>query len=308
MSTPTVLRPDIFHTPERKIRLLLASLPFFAGLLSVEGEVLECNFGRLGTQMTERSDWVGQRFEDGPWWSYSEPSRAEVRALLAEAATGKRVSAERLYRQSDGSMGVMILTLTPLFAPGGEADAVLVVAVDVTERRTDHATPEGIAADMAHRLRNSFTLMRLLATRGQAGPLAAARASARLARVRAAHNLTYRYLFFDVPVETIIRETVVSQQIGALVADPVSIPSPHVEALILALGELAAEGRSADITAERVGDSHLRLRWAEAEPRSTEAMPQNLSLLLIDGSLAMQVEGQVSVTNAPFTWTLDMPL
>lgn len=308
----TVIHPDVFQTPERKIRLLLASLPFFAGLLSPEGRVEECNFAPLGAPLDARSDWIGHSFETGPWWSYSEQSRSEILIMMGRAREGERVSRERLFRKPDGTMGVMMLTLDPLFAPYGQPDAILVMAVDVTDRRRASDTAQTVAFDMAHRLRNSFTIMRMLATRDMLDPadaLAQARLSARLSRVRAGHNLTYKYLFFDVPIEDVVATAVVDEQVARAQFVPVSVPSDHVESLLLALGELAAAGRPATISAQPLGPDNLRLSWTEAEPREASDMPEGLALQLVDTALAMQVGGTVDMRNRDdgFAWQLDMP-
>ena len=309
-----VLHPEAFHTPERKIRLLLASLPVFAGLLSEDGRVLECNFGPLGQPVDGRSDWVGRPFETGPWWNYSEDSRSDILILLGRAREGHAVSKERLYRKTDGSMGVMMLTLKPLFAPYGQPDAILVMAVDVTERHRATDTAERVAHDMAHRLRNSFTVMRLLATRtvdGSDAPGYPAALSTRLSLIRAGHELAFRYLFFEVPIEEIVDTAVGERRLAHADFVPVSVPSDHVQALLLAFGELAAAGRDASVGAKRIGTDRLRLTWQEADTRALEDMPQGLSRQLLDSALAMQVGGTVSMGNVGddgFRWQLDMPV
>ena len=313
MSDNVVLRPDVFHTPERKIRLLLASLPFFAGLLSPNGRVLECNFGTLGQPLDDKTDWVGRSFETGPWWNYSETSRSDILIMMGRAREGERVSQERLYRKPDGTMGVMSLTLDPLFAPYGQPDAVLVMAVDVTERRRASEKAEDIAHDMSHRLRNSFTIMRLLATRSDKAMderLARIRLSTRLSRVRMGHDLAYRYLFFDVPIAEVVENAVNPDQVSEISTVPVSVPSEHIQALLLALGELAAAGRPARVEALRQGQSGLRLTWVEAGERPAALMPTGLSEQLVDIALAMQVDGTVQMENTPdgFRWQLDMPV
>ncbi|MEM7727656.1 MAG: PAS domain-containing protein [Pseudomonadota bacterium] len=308
MKTPTVVRPSAFHSPVRKTRLLLASLPLFAGLLSEDGRVLECNFGPLGGPLEERTDWIGHPFETGPWWSYSESSRAEILIMLGRAQRGEAVSKERLYKKPDGSMGVMMLSLKPLFAPYGQPDAILVTAVDVTERRRETDTADRIAHDMAHRLRNSFTIMRTLATRSDPDEDAARILSRRLSRVRDGHALSYRYLFFDVPVQDIVAAAVDDpSQLSRYEYDPVGIPADHVETLMLALGELALPGRKAELLAQRIGSDRLSLQWTEDTPRSEADMPKGLSNVLIRVVPEQKTGGTVTLENGPdvFIWRFE---
>ncbi|WP_298914386.1 PAS domain-containing protein [uncultured Algimonas sp.] len=309
MSGPTVVRPSAFHSPVRKTRLLLASLPIFAGLLSEDGQVLECNFGPLGGPLEDRTDWIGRPFEHGPWWDYSEGSRAAILIMLGRAKNGHPASEERLYRKPNSDMGVMALTLTPLFAPYGQPDAILVTAVDVTERRRETDTADHIAHDMAHRLRNSFTIMRTLATR--ADPDEAAHLSRRLSRVRDSHSLSYRYLFFDVPIQDLVEATIDDRsQLTRYEFDPVGIPAEHAETLMLALGELALPGHKAELVAQRIGADRLTLHWTESAPRPEADMPQGLSHVLLKTVPEQKMQGTVTIDNGSsgFSWYLDFPL
>ncbi|MGB6231817.1 MAG: PAS domain-containing protein [Litorimonas sp.] len=309
MSGPTIVRPSVFQSPVRRTRLLLASLPLFAGLLSESGEVLECNFGPLGTPIDGRTDWIGRSFETGPWWNYSEESRADILIMLGRAQRGEKVSKERLYRSADGEMGVMLLTLTPLFAPYGQPDAILVTAVDVTERRRESETAEHIAHDLAHRLRNSFTVMRTLATHTDAEETGRT-LSDRLNRVREGHSLSYRYLFFGVPIQDVVEASVHDPaKLASYRFDPVSVPSDHVETLMLALGELSRRDVQADLVALKQGDDRMRLTWTEPTPRETAEMPTGLSLALLTAVPEQKTGGTVAMVNGPdgFSWTFDFP-
>lgn len=314
MNRPTVVRPSAFQSPARKIRLLLASLPMFAGLLSEDGTVLECNFAPLGGPLEERTSWIGRPIETGPWWSYSEESRAEILIMMDRARQGERVSKERLYRRPDGNMGVMMLSLIPLFAPYGQPDAILVVAVDVTERRRAHDTAAHIANDMSHRLRNSFTVMRTLATRATDDENPAdvmSVLSRRLSHIRDSHTLSYRYLFFDVPLQDVVTAALGDNTHVSLDAfTPISVPSDLVEALMLAFGELAKPGRPAILNVKRGGDDQLILRWTEEKPREDADMPSGLPHILVGPSPAQKSGGSVHLDNDAngFVWTFSFPL
>lgn len=305
MNDKVVVRPSAFHTPQRKTRLLLASLPVFAGLLSQDGTVLECNFGPLGTAMDGPSDWVGCAFETGPWWNYSEESRSDILALLDQARRGQRVSSERLYRRLDGQMGAMILSLVPLFAPYGQADAILVIAIDVTERRREYESSEQIAHDMAHRLRNSFTIMRTLASRADDRNEPRERLSRRMSLIRHGHSLSYKYLFFDIPLEDVIKTAVGEQaDIKVLPFGAVSIPSRFTEIMLLALGELAMSSQGATVTTELKGEAGLTIQWREKSAR--DHLPTGLQKALLVAGIETETGGRVTMTNnnAGFVWTL----
>jgi hypothetical protein len=312
MTGSTIVRPGAFHSPARKARLLLASLPVFAGLLSEDGTVLECNFGPLGGQLEGRTGWVGKPFETGPWWNYSGASRADIQTLLGRAQTGHPASQERLYQKSDGTMGVMVLSLTPLFTPYGTPDAILVTAVDVTERRREVDMAAHIAHDMAHRLRNSFTMMRVMATRSSdmmcSGEIVLSR---RLSRIRDSQALSYRYLFFDVPTQDIVQAVLSDPaQLSEADYDPVSIPADYVEALMLAIGELAQSGHKATFMSQRVGDDQLSLLWSEESPREGQSVPAGLAKALLTVVPEQKTAGYVQMENTStgFFWRFVFPL
>lgn len=310
MSEAKVVRPSAFHAPVRKARLLLASLPLFAGLLDNDGTVLECNFGPLGGPVEDATDWIGKPFENGPWWNYSEDSRSNILISLGRAQRGDAIETERLYRKSDGQMGVMRLSLKPLFAPYGQPDAILVTAVDVTERRRAIDTAGRIAHDMAHRLRNSFTMMRALATKSASEPeeTRSLTLSQRLSRIQGSHALTYQYLFFDVPIQDIL-EAALPDGADVSMSDyaPVGIPSDYVEVLMLAFGELARPNHAAQLSAMRRGQRDLRIVWKEEQPRPDEDLPGGLSDALIRMSLEHRTDGTVTIQNNEdgFVWAFE---
>lgn len=318
MSKKVVVRPSAFHTPERKTRLLLAGLPVFAGLLSDDGIVLECNFGPLGSPVDGPTEWIGHAFETGPWWSYDPKSRAAIVAMLDQAKRGQRVSQERLYRRLDGKMGVMVLSLVPLFAPYGKPDAILVIALDVTERRRGHDTAEQVAHDMSHRLRNSFTIMRTLASRADDQTDTRQRLSQRLSRVRAAQRVTYRYLFFDVPAKEVVRTALSGRDdINTHVSDSAMVPSRYTEILLLALGELSMAGHKASVRVERQPQGEqtpetIRFTWTEPKPRA--ALPKGLASALMVQAIESETNGNVEISNndagesSGFIWTLTFPM
>ena len=305
-----VVRPAIFSSLERRTRLLLAGLPLLAVLLSPDGQVKECNFGALGGSAAgdAPSDWIGGRFEDGPWWSYSRGSRLAARGHLDRARKGERVSEECLYKRADGLMGVMSLTLTPVADRTGSLKQILVTALDVTHRTRGDRASEILRADMAYRMRNSFSVMDALAAR--AAPGDAASLSGRLDCVREAHRLCAHYLFFDVPVEDIVRSALPEPDAVSLELGPVGVPARDVEVLLLALSALAGADRDANLSVRGVDGDTLQVIWHEAEPREASALPDPLSAAILDDIVTLQTGGTATQTNDAhgFRWSLLLPL
>ena len=305
-----VVRPAVFTSLERRTRLLLAGLPLLAVLLSPDGKVKACNFGTLGDSADgdAPSDWIGGRFEDGPWWSYSRGSRLAAKAHLDRAKGGERVSTECLYKRTDDSMGVMSLTLNPLKTRSGAITQILVTALDVTHRTRGERASEILRADMAYRMRNSFSVMDALAAR--AAPGDAQSLSGRLDCVRQAHRLCARYLFFDVPVEDIVRSALSDPDAVSLELDPVSVPARDVEVLLLALSALAEADRDAMLSVRGVEGDALQVVWHEAEPREADTLPDPLSTAILDDIVTLQTGGTATQKNDAdgFVWSLLLPL
>lgn len=322
-----VVHPAAFESVERRTRLVLARLPLLAVLLSPDGTVLECNFGSLGEYSSDDpdssdrpennaadaarqnpADWLGNAFEDGPWWSYSDGSRLAARSIFQRALGGERISEERLYKRADGRMGVMSLTLSPLQRFDGSLDRILVTALDVTHRTGGKQGDEALRADMAYRMRNSFSVMDALAARAEPGD--AASLSSRLDCVRQAHQLCAHYLFFDVPVEDIVRTAIPDCTTLELALDAVSAPARDVEVLLLVLTALARPERKATLNVRGVDGNALQVVWSEGAPRPADAMPDALSAAILDDIVTLQTGGTVSQSNGAdgFRWSLLLPL
>jgi PAS domain S-box-containing protein len=107
----------------------------FAGIMDVDGTLLEPN--RLsweGCGFT-REQIVGRPFWEGPWWSPSPALVARVRAGSALAAQGETFHEEIPYFVGDGSERVADLTILPIRDDSGRVLFLAPTGIDITERK-----------------------------------------------------------------------------------------------------------------------------------------------------------------------------
>jgi PAS domain S-box-containing protein len=114
--------------------------PFYSGMLSAEGLVLEISCRALETCGYSRNQVVGKLFWETPWWSRSDESRQKVGEGFRQAMAGATFKAELPYHFADESAHVLELGLSPVFDREHRVTFVIVTGVDITERsKTEQA-------------------------------------------------------------------------------------------------------------------------------------------------------------------------
>ncbi len=139
----------------------------FAGVLALDGTVVEANRLCLDACGFSREEVIGKPFWDCGWWNRSEPLMDMVRAASLRAAGGRQFRTETDYFVADGSERVVDLILAPVTNEAGRVLFVAATGVDVTERRRmedvlreqDRRKDEFLAL-LAHELRNPLAPLR----------------------------------------------------------------------------------------------------------------------------------------------------
>ena len=139
----------------------------FAGVLALDGTVVEPNRLCLDACGFTREDVLGKPFWECGWWNRSPALMATVRAACHQAAGGRVFQTETNYFLADGSQRVVDLVLAPVTDAAGRVLFVAATGNDVTDRRrmedalrdADRKKDDFIAL-LAHELRNPLAPVR----------------------------------------------------------------------------------------------------------------------------------------------------
>lgn len=139
----------------------------FAGVLTLDGMVVEANRLCLDACGFAREEVIGRPFWECGWWDQSTALVDMVRAACHQAAGGRMFRAETDYFVAVGARRVVDLILAPVTDDAGRVLFVAATGTDVTERRemeeslrdSDRKKDEFIAL-LAHELRNPLAPIR----------------------------------------------------------------------------------------------------------------------------------------------------
>ena len=107
--------------------------PFYAGILSPEGRVIEAGRNALEVGGYRREDVLGRVFWETGWWRDSAETRQRIAEAFARAQTGERFQAVLPYVKADGSPHWVDFTLSPILEHGRMVFAIA-LGTDITER------------------------------------------------------------------------------------------------------------------------------------------------------------------------------
>jgi PAS domain S-box-containing protein len=139
----------------------------FAGVLALDGTVVECNRLCLDACGFRRDEVMGKPFWECGWWNRSAELREMVRSACFQAAGGRQFRTETRYFMADGTERVVDLILAPVMDEAGRVLFVAATGSDVTDRRRMEDTlreadrkKDDFLALLAHELRNPLAPLR----------------------------------------------------------------------------------------------------------------------------------------------------
>ena len=139
----------------------------FAGVLSLDGTVIEANRLWLEAGGFTRAEVIGKPFWECGWWNRSLVLMDMVRSACQEAVAGRLFRTETSYFVAGGDERVVDFSLAPVTDEAGHVLFLAATGADITERRqmedalreADRKKDDFIAL-LAHELRNPLAPLR----------------------------------------------------------------------------------------------------------------------------------------------------
>jgi PAS domain S-box-containing protein len=118
-----------------KFRAFFEQGALFAGIMDVDGTILEPN--RLSWEGCgyTREQIVGKPFWECPWWTPSAALMERIKAASAQAATGQTFRAEMPYFVADGSERMVDIIILPIKDETGRVVFIAPTGTDITDRK-----------------------------------------------------------------------------------------------------------------------------------------------------------------------------
>ena len=135
----------------------------FAGVVSLDGTVLEANQSSLDFCGYTRDEVLGQKFWDCGWWHGSDELVAMARAGLSAAAAGTVFRKETPYRIAGGGERMVDLVISPARDDDGRVLFIAITGADITERHRAEAETRRLAAELAEADRRKTEFLATLA-------------------------------------------------------------------------------------------------------------------------------------------------
>lgn len=118
-----------------KFRIFFEQGSQFAGVLTLEGVVVEANRLSLDACGYTREQVVGKPFWECPWWSPAPDLVEMVREGVGRAAGGEVFRQESQYFVADGTARIVDLVLAPAVDAAGNLEFIAATGTDITERK-----------------------------------------------------------------------------------------------------------------------------------------------------------------------------
>jgi PAS domain S-box-containing protein len=120
-------------TANAKFRAFFEQGPLFAGIMALDGTMIEANRLLLEACGYTKEQVVGKPFWECPWWNKSVALMDQIKTAVAETATGQTFQAEMPYFVADGSQRMMSLLVLPIRNEKGHTVFLAPTGTDITD-------------------------------------------------------------------------------------------------------------------------------------------------------------------------------
>lgn len=128
-----------------KFQAVFEQTTVFAGIMSVDGVIMEANRMCLDACGYRAEDVVGKHFWDCPWWRNSPEAQQKIRAATPLAAQGTPFRENLLYSWADGSEHLVDFALYPIRDREGNILFLHPTGIDITEIKQAEETYRNLA-------------------------------------------------------------------------------------------------------------------------------------------------------------------
>jgi PAS domain S-box-containing protein len=118
-----------------KFRTFFEQGSYFAGVMTLDGTLVEANRLCLDACGFTRDEVIGKKFWDCGWWNRSPALMEMVREGSRQAAAGQLFRKESTYFIADGSERVVDLIIAPVTDEDGRVLFLAPTGTDITERK-----------------------------------------------------------------------------------------------------------------------------------------------------------------------------
>ena len=138
---------------ESRLRATMNGLFIFAGLLDVDGTLIDANTAALGAAGLALDDVVGRPFWEAYWWSWDESVQRRLRHAIERAAEGELSRYDVEVRLADDVFVPIDFQLAPLIEDG-QVVRLIPSGLDITQRKRFEQELQRMAeVESAHRRR-----------------------------------------------------------------------------------------------------------------------------------------------------------
>ncbi|GHO61138.1 histidine kinase [Ktedonobacter sp. SOSP1-52] len=132
-------RQEIVHQRESLYMEVLENVHAGIVFLTPEGIVLDLNKVPLDDAQIRREEVVGKPLVEGPWWSFSPPSQAQLRAAIKRASRGETVRFETPIHPREGMELHLEVAITPHRDADHHVEYLVMAGIDITARKRAEA-------------------------------------------------------------------------------------------------------------------------------------------------------------------------
>lgn len=135
-----------------KFRAVFDQSSIFAGIMSLDGTVIDANRLCLEGCGYRAEEVLGLPFWDTPWWRVNPDVQAKIRAATAQAAQGEPYLAEFPYHLADGTERTVDFALHPIRDAHGKIIFLHPTGTDITQRKQAEEELRNVRAELEKRV------------------------------------------------------------------------------------------------------------------------------------------------------------